>query len=61
MKLSPAELTYDVVDKELLAIAFCRKKWRYFLQGAGHKNIVNSDHHNLTYIKTTVLLNSQLV
>jgi len=56
-KLSPAEFNYDVYDKEMLAVVFCLKKWRYFLQGATHKTIVYSDHQNLTYFQTAVSLN----
>jgi len=41
----------------MLAVVFCLKKWRYFLQGAEHKTIVYSDHQNLTYFKTAVSLN----
>jgi hypothetical protein len=56
-KLSQAELNYDVFDKEMLAIVFSLRKWRYFLQGAEHKSIVYSDQNNLTYFKTAVSLN----
>jgi len=56
-KLSLAEFNYDVFDKEMLAVVFSLKKWRYFLPGAEHKTIVYSDHQNLTYFKTTVSLN----
>jgi len=56
-KLSPTEFNYDVYDKEMLAVVFTLKKWRYFLQGAIHKTIVYSDHQNLTYFKTAVSLN----
>lgn len=43
-KLLPAELNYDGFDKEMLAIAFSSRKWRYFLQAVEHKTIVYSDH-----------------
>jgi hypothetical protein len=56
-KLSQAELNYDVFDKEMLAIVFSLRKWRYFLQGAEHKTIIYSDHQNLTSFKTAVSLN----
>jgi len=56
-KLLPAELNYDGFDKEMLAIAFSSRKWRYFLQAVEHKTIVYSDHWNLTYFKTAVSLN----
>jgi hypothetical protein len=41
-KLSQAELNYDVFDKEMLAIVFSPRKWRYFLQGVEHKTILYS-------------------
>jgi len=56
-KLSPPELNYDVFDKEMLAVLFSLKTWRYVLQGAEHKMIVYPDHQNLTYFKTPVSLN----
>jgi len=56
-KLSQAELNYDVYDKEMFAIVFSLRKWRYFLQGAEHRTIVYSDHQNLTYFETAVSLN----
>jgi len=58
-KLLPAEFNYDVFDKEMLAVVFSLKKWKYFLQGAEYKMTVYSDHQNLTYIKTTVSLNGR--
>jgi len=56
-KLTPAELNYDVYDKEMLAIVFSLRKNRHYLQGAEHKTMVYSDHQNLTYFTTAVLLN----
>jgi hypothetical protein len=56
-KLSSPEMNYDVYDKEMLAIVFAFKKWRHYLQGAQHKTLVYTDHQNLTYFKTAVVLN----
>jgi len=50
-------LNHDVFDKEMLAVVFSLRKWRYFLEGAEHKTIVYSDHQNRTYFKMTVSLN----
>jgi hypothetical protein len=36
--LSQAELNYDIFGKEMLAIVFWLRKWRYFLQQAEYKN-----------------------
>ena len=55
--LSQPEHNYDVFDKEMLAIVFSLRKWRYFLQGTQHKTVVYSDHQNLTYFTTAVSIN----
>jgi hypothetical protein len=57
VKLLQAELNYDVYDKEMLAVVFALRKWKYCLQGAQHKMIIYSDHHNHTYFKSAVSLN----
>ena len=56
-KLSPAELNYDIHDKELLAIVEAFKEWRVYLQGAAHTTTVYTDHKNLIYFTTTKQLN----
>jgi len=56
-KLSSAELNYDVYDKEMLAIVFSLRKNRHYLQGAEHRTTIFSNHQNLTYFKSAVLLN----
>jgi len=56
-KLNPAELNYDIYDKEMLAVVFSLRKNRHYLQGAVHQTIIYLDHQNLTYFKTAVLLN----
>jgi len=56
-KLTPAELNYDVYDKEMLAIVFSLKKNRHYLQAAEHKTMIYSDHQNVTYFSTAILLN----
>jgi hypothetical protein len=33
-KLSPAELNYDIHDKELLAIVIAFEQWRVYLEGS---------------------------
>lgn len=52
-KLIPAELNYDIHDKELLAIVVAFKVWRVYLEGAQQTIIVKTDHKNLTYFTTT--------
>jgi len=56
-KLTPAEFNYDVHDKEMLAVVFSLNKNRHYLQGAQHKTTIYSDHQNLTYCTSAVLLN----
>ena len=56
-KLSPAELNYEIYDKEMLAIVEAFKEWRHYLEGAQHKITVYSDHKNLEYFTKTKTLN----
>ena len=51
-KFSPAERNYDVFDKELLAILFCLKYWRRYLEGTKEPVIIYSDHKNLVSFTT---------
>ena len=51
-KLSPAELNYDVHDKELLAIVVAFEQWRVYLEGPKHTVQVWTDHKNLTTFTT---------
>jgi len=56
-KFSPAEITYEIHDKELLAIVDGFKHWRRYCEGAEHQIQVFSDHQNLEYFTTTKVLN----
>jgi hypothetical protein len=56
-KFTPAEINYEIYDKELLAIVDCFKVWRRYLEGATHTIQVYSDHQNLEYFITTNVLN----
>jgi hypothetical protein len=56
---SPAELNYDIHDKELLAIFEAFKSWRHYLEGAGTPIDIVTDHKNLEYFSTTKLLTHQ--
>ena len=56
-KFSPAEINYDIHDKELLAIVDCFKKWRRYLEGAFHQVQIITDHNNLELFATTKVLN----
>ena len=56
-KFQPAEVNYDIHDKELLAIVDAFKHWRRYCEGAEHLIQVFTDHHNLEYFTTTKVLN----
>jgi hypothetical protein len=56
-KFSPAEINYEIHDKELLAIVDCFKAWRRYLEGSLHTVLVFTDHKNLEYFMTTKVLN----
>jgi len=56
-KFQPAEINYEIHDKELLAIVDAFKHWRRYCEGATHQIQVFSDHQNLEYFTTTKVLN----
>ena len=56
-KFQPAEINYEIHDKELLAIVDAFKHWRRYCEGATHQMQVYSDHQNLEYFTTTKVLN----
>ena len=52
-RMNPAEVNYEIYDKELLAIIRCFEQWRPELEGAAFPIEVLSDHKNLQYFTTT--------
>ena len=60
-KMTPAELNYDIHDKELLAIVEACKTWRAYLEGAKYTVQVFTDHKNLLYWTSTKELNRRQV
>ena len=60
-KFSGPELSYDVHNKELLAIVDTFEEWQAYLEGSRHPIVVYSDHKNLSYFTTTKKLNRQQV
>jgi hypothetical protein len=60
-KMTPAELNYDIHDKELLAIVVAFEQWRVYLEGSKFKVQVWTDHKNLTTFTTTKILNRRQV
>jgi hypothetical protein len=58
-KVSPAEINYEIYDKELLTIVDSFKAWRRYLEGSLHTVQVFTDHKNLEYFITTQVLNQR--
>lgn len=50
----PAEKTYDVGNKELLAVKVALEEWRHWLKGARQPFLVWTDHKNLEYIRSAI-------
>jgi len=55
-KFQPAEINYEIHDKELLAVVDAFKHWRRYCEGVVHQVQVFSDHQNLEYFTTTKVL-----
>ncbi len=56
-KLSPAEINYDIGNRELLAIKLVLEEWRHWLEGAAQPFTVFTDHKNLQYLREAKHLN----
>ena len=56
-KFSPAELNYDILNKEMVVIVACFKEWRHMHCGSPNRVVVYTDHTNLEYFQTTTILN----
>ena len=56
-KFQPAEINYEIYDKEMFAIVAAFREWRAYLEGAQHTITVITDHKNLEYFITTKVLN----
>jgi len=56
-KFQPAEINYEIHDKELLAVVNTFKHWRRYCKGATNQVQVYSDHQNLEYFTMTKVLN----
>jgi len=55
--LSLVERSYEIHDKEMLAIIRVLEEWRHFLKGARHPVEIWTDHKNLEYFMTAKKLN----
>ena len=60
-KFLPAELNYEIHDKELLAIVWAFKRWRSMLLSTTHTIKVLTDHQALTYFMTNKQLTRRQV
>jgi hypothetical protein len=58
-KLKPAEINYEIYDKEMLAIVDSFAHWRHYLEDTTHQTLVLTDHRNLEYFLTTKKLNKR--
>jgi len=56
-KFQPAEINYEIHDKELLAVVDAFKHWRRYCEGATHQVQDYSGHQNLEYFTTMKVLN----
>ncbi|MBW0494379.1 hypothetical protein O181_034094 [Austropuccinia psidii MF-1] len=55
-KLLPAELNYEINDKELLGIVWALKRWRAFLLSLSNSFEVLTDHSSLQYFMSSKVL-----
>jgi hypothetical protein len=55
--MSPAELNYDIYDKELLVIMYTLDEWWPYLLHAAEPFEIWTDHKNLTYFRQPQKLN----
>ena len=56
-KFSPAEINYDVHDKEMAAIVAAFQEWADMLMSVDDQILVYTEHKNLDYFNTTKTLN----
>ncbi len=56
-KLTPAEQSYDIGNRDLLTINLSLEEWRHWLEGAQPSLEVITDHKNLEYIRSAKRLN----
>jgi hypothetical protein len=52
-KFSPAELNYEIYDKELMSIVDGLSTWRHHLEGSGQQVKIFTDHKNLLWFTET--------
>jgi len=55
-RFAPAEVNYDVHDKEMTAIVAAFREWEYMLRSVEEQITVYTNHKNLEYFNTTKIL-----
>ncbi|MBW0558014.1 hypothetical protein O181_097729 [Austropuccinia psidii MF-1] len=55
-KLLPAELNYEIHDKEILGIVWALKRWRAFLLSLSSSFEVLTDHYSLQYFMSSNII-----
>lgn len=60
-KFNPAEINYEIYDKEMLAIVDSMEHYRHYFEGLGHRTTIYSDHHNLLWFTETKVYNRRQV
>jgi hypothetical protein len=60
-KMFPAEMNYDIHDKEFLAVITAFQEWRIYLEGTKYQVKVFTDYQNFTYFLTTKELNRRQI
>jgi hypothetical protein len=55
-KFKPAEINYDIHDKEMLAIVAALKEWEHMLKSCQDKFMVYTDHKKLEYLASPKVL-----
>ena len=58
-KFNPAELNYEIYDKEMLAIINTMEHYRHYFEGLGQQIIIFSDHRNLLWSTETKIYHQQ--
>jgi len=53
----PAEINYDIHDKELLVIITALQEWKVYLESFKYLMKVLTDHKNLTWFTIIKILN----
>jgi hypothetical protein len=56
-KFNPAELNYEIYDKEMLAIVDTMEHYRHYFEGLGQQTVIFSDHKNLLWFTETKVYN----